>query len=278
MRASITTAAILLLGSSSFAQSIQGPASARCGEQNIYRVSGPPPVGEYRWHLEWQGSDGRPHVWEGNENNPSLNLTFVTHSGPHRLWIAAAEGNSEPFAIDAAPSVKEQPTEATIGATPISPLDIPIVAASQLAFANVTSPTTRAPIPALPAPPADTPPPRANPQKPEPVTITANTSGILDLTAIGAHQEADAIPNPFRVRYQPKIQVREVTLNIGLVHVGRESRDSSVIINGELYGPGDALETLTVAAISNDFIELRGAQLIARIPVEDRPVLLRLSR
>ena len=108
--------------------------------------------------------------------------------------------------------------------------------------------------------------------------VTADDRDVIDLVAVTSRDESTTAPNPFRVRYQPKLQTREIALNVGLVHVGQNPSHSSVTINGEFYGIGDAIETFTISAISPEWIELRTPQLVARLPVQDRPIVLRFPR
>lgn len=272
MRAPLRPTAILILGALAHAQQIDGPGTARSGEQHFYRLSAPPSTGEYRWHLEWNDASGSAQSWEGNENRPALNLSFPAHSGPHRLWAITRAGNSNALAIVVAPSTREPETTATALTKPL--LDVPSIAV----IALTPPPSPRPSVPFLPEPRPVITSPRVESPIAANTIITADDRDVIDLVAGISRDETATSPNPFRVRYQPKLQTREITLNVGLVHVGQDPRQSSVVINGELYGIGDAIETLTVATISPEWIELRTAQFTARIPVQDRPVVLRLPR
>ena len=74
--------------------------------------------------------------------------------------------------------------------------------------------------------------------------------------------EDDLVPNPFRVRYHPQPQTRNVPLAIDLVLVGDKPADCSAIINGRLYSPGDTLEGMSIAVIGAETVELRQRNLI----------------
>jgi hypothetical protein len=63
-----------------------------------------------------------------------------------------------------------------------------------------------------------------------------------------------------------------------LVLVGDKPADCSAIINGRLYSPGDTLEGMSIAVIGAETVELRQRNLIVRVPVEDKPAILRLPR
>ncbi len=272
MRALLRLTAILILGAHAHAQQLDGPGTARSGEQHFYRVSAPPSTGEYRWHLEWNDASGGAQSWEGNENRSALNLSFAAHSGPHRLWVITPAGNSNSLAIEVASSARESETKPA--ALTMPPLDVPSIAVSAL-----TPPLSLRPsVPDLPEPKPVVTSPRVESSTAANAIISADDRDVIDLAAGISHDETATAPNPFRVRYQPKIQTRELALNVGLVQVGQAPHQSSVVINGELYGIGDAIETLTVATISPEWIELRTAQLAARVPVQDRRVVLRLPR
>jgi hypothetical protein len=120
---------------------------------------------------------------------------------------------------------------------------------------------------------ADDAPPSAGPN-----IILPDGEGVLDLAAAQMAQTFDAIPNPFRVRYRPAPAVREVTLVISAVLIPGRPEDASAVINGRLYSPGDSLEGLKLTRIGADSLELRGDDLVLRVPVQDQPPKLRLSR
>ena len=82
--------------------------------------------------------------------------------------------------------------------------------------------------------------------------MVPNADGLLDLTHLGETGEDDPIPNPFRLRYHPAAEVREVRLEIGSVLVGGRAGDASAIVNGQVVSPGDSLEGLKVASIDGD--------------------------
>lgn len=272
MRALLRLTVTLILGAHAHAQQLNGPGTARSGEQHFYRLSAPPSTGEYRWHLEWNDPSGGAQSWEGNESHPALNLSFAAHSSPHRLWVITSAGNSNALAIEVTPSAREPETKPAALAKTL--LDVPSIAVNAL----TPPPSPRPSVPFLPEPQPVISSPRVESSSAANAIITTDDRDVIDLVAGISRDETTTAPNPFRVRYQPKLQTREIALNVGLVHVGQAPPLSSVIINGELYGIGDAIETLTVASISPEWIELRTSQLTARIPVQDRPVVLRLPR
>lgn len=108
--------------------------------------------------------------------------------------------------------------------------------------------------------------------------VVPNSDGVIDLAALDAADPPGALPNPFVVRYRPPTTVREVTLTIGGVLISAGAGDACVIVNGDIYSPGDSLDGLTVASIAPDAIELRTDGVRMQIPVADAPVRLRLPR
>jgi hypothetical protein len=120
---------------------------------------------------------------------------------------------------------------------------------------------------------------RANdiPLEAVPSVILPDGEGVLDLAAAQMAQTFDAIPNPFRVRYRPAPPVREVALVISAVLIPGRPEDASAVINGRLYSPGDRLEGLKLTSIGADSLELRGDDVVVRVPVQDQPPKLRLS-
>jgi hypothetical protein len=162
-----------------------------------------------------------------------------------------------------------------LSAAPAVP-GIPTMKAADL-FALADAETgPRPPVPAVPAPP----PPAGAPEAPPDasIIIQPNPDGILDLAAIGDGETAARDSNPFRVRYHPPAQAREMPLAVESVLVGARPADASAVINGDLYSPGDRLAEMTIAAISPDTLELRRGALLLKIPVQERPTLLRLPR
>jgi hypothetical protein len=136
------------------------------------------------------------------------------------------------------------------------------------------------PGPSAPAPAADPTPAPAAPESPSkaPIAMVPNADGLLDLTHLGETGEDDPIPNPFRLRYHPAAEVREVRLEIGSVLVGGRAGDASAIVNGQVVSPGDSLEGLKVASIDGDALELVRDGVRVRLPVGDRAFTLRLPR
>jgi hypothetical protein len=111
-----------------------------------------------------------------------------------------------------------------------------------------------------------------------PLIIRPDADGVLDVAAAVQARSYDAIPNPFRIRYRPVPPIREVPLVITAVLIPARIEDASVVINGHLYSPGDTIEGLKLSAITADSLELRGDELVLRVPVLDQAPKLRLSR
>jgi hypothetical protein len=111
-----------------------------------------------------------------------------------------------------------------------------------------------------------------------PIVVLANADGVLDLAGAIQAQTFDAIPNPFRNRYHPAPQIREVPLAITAVLIGRPPAMASAIVNGQLYSAGDKLEGLTVAAITAEGLDLRQDAILVRVPVQPLTPRLRLLR
>jgi len=154
----------------------------------------------------------------------------------------------------------------------LTPLpDPPVMTAADMALLADPGPAPLAPCPAAPAP-------ARHDSQDAPVIVRPNADGVLDLTGIGETEDPGRISNPFRVRYHPQLQFREVPLAIASVLVGDRGEEPSAIINGELYSPGDRLEDMVVTAITADSVELRRGAILLNIPVQDQPTMLRLPR
>lgn len=107
--------------------------------------------------------------------------------------------------------------------------------------------------------------------------ILPDADGVLDVAAAQQARAFDAIPNPFRIRYRPAPAIREVPLVISSVLIPDRPEDASAVINGRLYSPGDTIEGLKLTRIQADGLELRGDDIVLRVPVQDQPPKLRLS-
>lgn len=261
----------LFLVARSFALTIEGPTVAVCGEQNVYHILGPAPTA-YRWRLEWKGARGEAESWEGNENEPALNLAFAGDPGPYSLELVAANSTrSNRIEIEAMEPGTPGLSAKTPSVSAVSLPSIPTLSAAELL--GSPSALSREPVPVLPRSPAASQVPADGP-----AVVSPNADGILDLTAASVPQDPDPLPNPFRVRYRPRMQVREVSLQIGLILVGSRPEDASAVINGKLYSRGDRFEGLLISSITPDTIEFRQDKLLLRVPIEDRPVTLRLLR
>jgi hypothetical protein len=129
-------------------------------------------------------------------------------------------------------------------------------------------PPARPPVPALPRP--------AEPE--QLVVITPDPDGVLDESALPVLEEPDAIPNPFRVRYHPPLPMRDVRVGIDSILIGAGSGQDCAVINGKLYSAGDVLCGLRISSISDEAVDLRHGELLLRLPVQDKPVTLRLPK
>lgn len=261
----------LLVVTRSFALTIEGPTTAVCGEQNIYRILGAAPSGSFRWRIEWTGSKGEAESWEGDDNEVALNLVFADDPGPHSLRLVSAGGaDSNRLDIDALAPGTPGFSARTPSVAAIPPPTLPVLSSAEL-FPNAA--VSREQVPPLPS--SHVPLPS---QEGDPAVISPSPDGMLDLTAASVPQDPDPIPNPFKVRYRAQMQVREVTLQIGLILVGDRPEDAAAVLNGKLYSPGDLFEGLPVVSITPEAIEFRKDKILLRVPVEDRPVTIRLLR
>jgi len=143
--------------------------------------------------------------------------------------------------------------------------EAPVLKVSEIA--PRAQPSARPPVPPLPGPaPAD-----------PSVVIKPDADGVIDESAIGVVEEESPI-NPFRVRYHPPLPMRDLHLGINSILIGTDRDTNAVVINGKLYSAGDDLCGLRVSAISNESIDLRHGNLLLRLPVQDKPVTLRLPK
>jgi hypothetical protein len=101
---------------------------------------------------------------------------------------------------------------------------------------------------------------------------------VIDLSISTPPDAADRVANPFRVRYRPRLQPRDVPIVIGLVLLGAAPHNASAVINDQPYQIGDLFEGLIVSSISAESVELRDSRSIVRLPIQDRPLTLRLAR
>jgi hypothetical protein len=105
-----------------------------------------------------------------------------------------------------------------------------------------------------------------------------DADGVLDESSVSAVEDDETPVNPFRVRYHPPLPMRDISLGINSILIGAGPGLNSVVINGRLYSAGDDLLGLRVAAISDEAVDLRHGNLLLRLPVQDKPVTLRLPR
>jgi hypothetical protein len=156
------------------------------------------------------------------------------------------------------------------GATLVSSLpDPPVITVPEiLALAQLPAPLARDPVPV--------PPPA--PSAADLVVVAPDADGVLDEARVASVGDSDGIPNPFRVRARPPLPIVEVRLSIESIVIGGRPDRNAAVINGALYSPGETLDGMRVAAISAEAVELRHNQLLFRVPAQDGPVTLRLSR
>ena len=147
----------------------------------------------------------------------------------------------------------------------------PVVRSADL-VAFVASSVSRSSPPSLPDP-------GSAQSGPGPATVRVpNADGVVDLVSEPARpgEPPGSPPNPFRVRWSPPPRVREVPFALGAVLEGVRPDQSSVVVNGHVYGVGDTLEGLAIEAIGPEAIELRSSTCRARLPVQEAPLCLRL--
>jgi hypothetical protein len=60
--------------------------------------------------------------------------------------------------------------------------------------------------------------------------------------------------------------------------LGAAPHNASAVINDQPYQIGDLFEGLIVSSISAESVELRDSRSIVRLPIQDRPLTLRLAR
>ena len=135
-------------------------------------------------------------------------------------------------------------------------------------MAREIEPLPRAPVPDLPA---------TDPGEPV-VVVVPDADGVLDETGALQVRDTDGIPNPFVLRSRPAAQTREERLTVESILVGARPDRNAAVVNGRVCSPGEILDGLLVAAISQDAIDLRHNRLLLHVPVQEGPVTLRLSR
>jgi hypothetical protein len=148
-----------------------------------------------------------------------------------------------------------------------------VMAALELAAAAQAG-RMESPRPAVPS----VPPPPAAPPRPNLGVLKPNAQGVIDLIAAEPPPEIEPIPNPFRDRPAAALSTREVPVLVSAVLAGGEPGQDCGIINGQLVSVGDVVEGFTLAAVAAETIELRNDRATLEVPVQDRPVLLRLPR
>lgn len=177
------------------------------------------------------------------------------------LILAAARADPAALAIPGG----NPPVATLVSSLPDPPI---ITVPDILALAQLPAPLARAPVPVLP-------PARSAADL---VVVAPDAEGVFDEARVASVGDSDSIPNPFRVRTRPPLPVVEVRLSIESIVIGGRPDRNAAVINGALYSPGETLDGMRVAAISAEAVELRHNQRLFRVPAQDGPVTLRLSR
>lgn len=117
-------------------------------------------------------------------------------------------------------------------------------------------------------------PPRAlplAPSLPEIPAIAPNADGVIDLSVVARDPSEEA--NPFAVRAAEQETSREIALAVGgLIH----GAAPCALINGRSVEPGEIIESLTVVRLEPDAVLFQHAGRYLRVPVNDKPVRVRL--
>jgi hypothetical protein len=113
-------------------------------------------------------------------------------------------------------------------------------------------------------------------------TLVPNPAGIIDLAGelTAAQQRGDeARPvNPFRLRFHAPVAARTVAVTIsGVIRTENRSQDCCVL-NGQVLRTGEVFEGLILSAISDLRVILTGDRYRLQLPVDDRPITLRLPQ
>lgn len=148
---------------------------------------------------------------------------------------------------------------------------VPVISALALAAGAQPGPPSlpRAGIPGALAAPREEP-------APIPGVLRPDGHDVIDLVAATPPPEPEPVPNPFRARRPPSAPPREVPLLVSAVLAGAEAGQGCSVINGQLVSVGEPVAGFTVTAVTADAIELRNERATLEVPVQDRPVLLRL--
>jgi hypothetical protein len=224
--------------------------------------------------LEREEPAGPTGIWNGNAGRTALTLAFADGPGTYRLWAqeeAGAESNCleiTALAAEPLPALPEDLPQARLEtALPAAP----VISALALAAGAQPGPPflPRAGIFGAPAAPQGEP-------VPIPGVLRPDGHDVIDLVAATPPPEPEPVPNPFRVRRPASAPPREVPLLVSAVLAGAAAGQGCSVINGQLVSVGDAVEGFTLAAITADAIELRNERATLEVPVQNRPVLLRL--
>lgn len=149
-----------------------------------------------------------------------------------------------------------------------------------LAAQNAPAPPV-APLPEVKVPAA---PPPAQPAAPAPVValpvpvaapqtwLTPNADGVIDL-AVAEAPPGEPV-NPFAVRRTAPESVREVSLRVGGTVAGTRP---CALINDRIVQAGESIESLTLDRVESGAAFLRAGSRLLRLPVDAKPVRVRLA-
>jgi hypothetical protein len=121
-------------------------------------------------------------------------------------------------------------------------------------------------------------PPQARVEAEPLVEIRPDSDGVLDESAVATVEDPDGATNPFRIRYRPPLPMQDLRLGIDSILIGAGGGRNTAVINGRPYSAGDELYGLRLSAVSEETVDLRHGNLLLRLPVQDKPITLRLPR
>jgi len=110
------------------------------------------------------------------------------------------------------------------------------------------------------------------------LVVLPGPDGIVDVAGAELSEEAAALPNPFRRRYRASPKTRDIAVRIEAVVSGGGPEPAAAVINGNPYAPNEEFEGMAIASIGPDVVELRRGRTLARLPVQEAPLVLRLNR
>jgi hypothetical protein len=150
-----------------------------------------------------------------------------------------------------APVLAPAPVPASISPKPVTAVESP--------RATVTEPTP--PLAPLPVPPAVVV-----------AFVTPNTDGVIDLTVVSTSPNEPV--NPFAVRHLPPEATHEIALQINGIIGGSTP---SVLVNGRVIQPGEAVESLTLERCEPDAAIFRRGEHLLRLPISTQAIRVRLA-